>query len=417
MQKFISTTFTCFFLSCLCLTFFPISCVFASNNIIMTKVDDTNWNRLTYEKKVYQILSRLTAANNIKKQFGIKILRYSKNADTSINLYTNILTINGGLFKYIDNDDELAAIIAHEVAISEHRHLGTRITTNILTLPIAIMKPTVFISKAIRNKVKQPFETEADYAGIDYMVKAGYNPIAMETIISKLNGDGIMSFHKYPNANIRIKNINNYITLNYPTFLLDQTELQSKSLNNENNMDEDITEQEHPSLNSANNTEINHYFLSNNNKNIKDFDYSKNTSILPYLKNIQQKVVSKWYHPKLNKTLNCTITITINNLGSLTSLKILKSSGNDVYDMSCINAVKISSPFGKFPIQYSSKNIVVEYSFNYFTTNDPMVFMNIKTHKIHTANCRLLKKSRDYCIQMHMSEALKKGGQICKVCH
>jgi beta-barrel assembly-enhancing protease len=107
--------------------------------------------------------------------------------------------VNSGLILAADDEAELAAVMAHEIAHVARRH-ATRGQTradiaNIMTLPLifvgggigyaareaaGIGLPLTFL------KFSRGFEAEADYFGLQYMYKAGYDPNAFVTIFEKL---------------------------------------------------------------------------------------------------------------------------------------------------------------------------------------------------------------------------------------
>ena len=108
---------------------------------------------------------------------------------------TKTVKIYTGLFNYIDNDDELAAILSHEIAHDMDFYDGFG--------KLIVMK---FNSKA--------YEYKADEIGIDYMVKAGYNPIAMITIMNKIGGESIFdwgTFTSHPKTSSRLMKDYEYI--------------------------------------------------------------------------------------------------------------------------------------------------------------------------------------------------------------
>lgn len=104
---------------------------------------------------------------------------------------------------YIENDDELAAILSHEIAHSQEYYKG-------------------FLKIAAMNMNKKNYEFKADLYAIDYMVKAGYNPIAAITVINKIAGEplwdwGFTSTH--PKGSRRLLAMYKYIYLKYPQYL------------------------------------------------------------------------------------------------------------------------------------------------------------------------------------------------------
>ena len=107
------------------------------------------------------------------------------------------------MFLYIDNDDELAFILSHEIAHSVEAYGG-------------MMKYISMTSNA------KKYELKADLNGIDYMVKSGYDPIAAITIMNKIAGEpvwdwGFMSTH--PKGSKRLIAMYKYIYVKYPQYL------------------------------------------------------------------------------------------------------------------------------------------------------------------------------------------------------
>jgi predicted Zn-dependent protease len=107
--------------------------------------------------------------------------------------------VNTGLILAADEEAELAGVMAHEIAHVAARH-GTRQMTrsqwaNIGTLPLIFMGggvgyavraaagfglPLTFLS------FQRGFESEADYLGLQYMYKTGYDPNAFISFFEKI---------------------------------------------------------------------------------------------------------------------------------------------------------------------------------------------------------------------------------------
>jgi predicted Zn-dependent protease len=135
-----------------------------------------------------------------------------------------------GILRMMETEDELAAVMAHEISHVVGRHsvktiqtyYGGAIAANILLGDQAekeIGQITEIVFGLALRGYGRSNEHEADEYGLHYMTKAGYNPQAMVTMFEKLaaaSGDresnffeGLLSTH--PDTKDRISRIKNQI--------------------------------------------------------------------------------------------------------------------------------------------------------------------------------------------------------------
>lgn len=112
-----------------------------------------------------------------------------------------------GTYQYIQTDDELAAALGREIAIAMKSYSGIWGGT-LDSLEVALGS--------------KKFETVADKRAVDYMVNAGYNPLALIVFINKTCPQ--KRFDRFSRHNLtskRLVRIYEYITYKYPEYLKD----------------------------------------------------------------------------------------------------------------------------------------------------------------------------------------------------
>jgi beta-barrel assembly-enhancing protease len=107
--------------------------------------------------------------------------------------------VDSGLILAADSEAELAGVMAHEIAHVAACHVAREMSRNQLMNLASI--PLIFvgggIGYAIQNlaglarpmgflKFTRTFESEADYLGVQYMYKAGYDPQALTAFFEKV---------------------------------------------------------------------------------------------------------------------------------------------------------------------------------------------------------------------------------------
>ena len=93
---------------------------------------------------------------------------------SAINAYADgrTITISAGMMEFVEDDDELALIIGHELAHNTMGHIRKAVTNYLLS--------------GFATRYTRPFESESDYVGLYYMARAGFDPDGVEDVWRRL---------------------------------------------------------------------------------------------------------------------------------------------------------------------------------------------------------------------------------------
>jgi predicted Zn-dependent protease len=172
---------------------------------------------------VNRVGQNLVRNSDAKVPFTIKVL--DSEEVNAFALPGGFFFVNSGLMLKADTEAELAGVMSHEIAHVAARH-GTKQATrgelvNIASIPLIFMGG--WTGYAIRQGMglaipmgfltfSRGFEREADYLGLQYMYKAGYDPTAFVDFFEKIQSlekrkPGSISkvFSTHPMTDDRIK--------------------------------------------------------------------------------------------------------------------------------------------------------------------------------------------------------------------
>ena len=144
---------------------------------------------------VNQVGQKLAAVSDRKLPYEFKVLNSS--VPNAWALPGGKISINRGLLTELQNEAELAAVLGHEIVHAAARHGAQSISTGML-LQAGVMgaamatQGTSYASLAqmgtglgaqlLTQKYGRDAEREADFYGMQYMVRAGYDPQAAVTL-------------------------------------------------------------------------------------------------------------------------------------------------------------------------------------------------------------------------------------------
>jgi len=152
-----------------------------------------------------------------------------------INAFTlpgGFLYVNYGVILAVEDEAELAGVMAHEIAHVAARHATRQMTRanmlSLISLPLdlagggivgqAVQLAVGFAKPMEMLKFSRGFEAEADYLGLEYLYAAGYDPQAFISFLERASAEeknigkwsGLFSTH--PLMTSRIKKGQNEIT-------------------------------------------------------------------------------------------------------------------------------------------------------------------------------------------------------------
>ncbi|MEX2631062.1 MAG: M48 family metallopeptidase [Tistlia sp.] len=150
-------------------------------------------NNRAYDERLTRVAGRIvTAAGRGDESWEFAVIQ-----DDSLNAFAlpgNKIGVNGGMMDFVQNDDQLAAIIGHEIAHVAAQHSAERysqqmvsqIGMNVASAAMAASNTpaaneiAAVLGAGLNFGVILPYsrrhELEADSLGVQYMARAGYDP-------------------------------------------------------------------------------------------------------------------------------------------------------------------------------------------------------------------------------------------------
>ncbi len=171
--------------------------------------------------KVPTVGKNILTKNNLPSKTTFKVVNgIADNTDTSS---TNIIEISQQDLTYAGNDNEVAAVISNEIghiingkaAKDKFRDIAKNAITSTLSSDNIIS--TAANSDYLKSKTNLSDNKEADITGVDLMIQAGYNPLAMVVVITKMPGSTLEILQGKPANTERAMNVFDYLTYNYPS--------------------------------------------------------------------------------------------------------------------------------------------------------------------------------------------------------
>lgn len=167
--------------------------------------------------KIGQELAAVANSTQVQATWGdptVKKFNYTFKVvdDKDVNAFSlpgGFIYVNKGLLDYVHSDDELAGVLAHEVAHAAHHHMVKLIREqnkiqnvflpllvaaavgskgNGSTIGNAMLAGQLYMTAKL-NGYGVEAEKDADYAGMLYLTKTKYSPVGLLTFMERLASD------------------------------------------------------------------------------------------------------------------------------------------------------------------------------------------------------------------------------------
>lgn len=184
---------------------------------------------------------KATWGDNRFAQFEYKFKLVESKDINAFSLPGGYIYVFEGLVDFVQSDDELAGVLAHEITHASERHVATLakesaklskiqiplILASILTGGVASglgvgLFGSVYAGTAITNGWGQKAEESADYGGFQYISASKYNPTGMLTFMERLslkdyiyNGPEVGIFRTHPPSKFRAERLEEYMKLRH----------------------------------------------------------------------------------------------------------------------------------------------------------------------------------------------------------
>lgn len=123
--------------------------------------------------------------------------------------------VNSGMLRFLNNDDELATILGHELAHNLMGHVDASRTNTMAGMVVGVLVDSIAATQGISTggtfgsmgqdignlSYSVEFEEEADYVGLYIMSRAGYNPNKAPDVWRRMSiefPDNIYNAHTHP---------------------------------------------------------------------------------------------------------------------------------------------------------------------------------------------------------------------------
>ena len=183
-------------------------------------------------EKVEQIGEHLKNISDLQ-EINYKFYIIDKKGPNAFALPGGYIYLTADLFEYVHSEDELAAIIAHEMGHIIHQHSIKQMKDNrklklvelftlLLTGDPVLGALSELTSITLLNTYRREYEEEADLSAIEILNRSSsYHPVALLTYFERVGSEYLLKpdqnlgiFQTHPDVNERISKVKKYLKEN-----------------------------------------------------------------------------------------------------------------------------------------------------------------------------------------------------------
>ena len=173
----------------------------------------------TAADRVASVSSVIVSKNSLPAKLQFKVVDAA--VDNSNTATTNIVQVSKVDLAYAGNDNEVAAVIAYELGQIINGKSGKE---NLRKAAKAVLAEklsgdniinTTANSEYWNSKTALKDQKEADMTAVDLMINAGYNPLALVVVITKMPGSNLELIMGKPANSERAMSVFDYLTYNH----------------------------------------------------------------------------------------------------------------------------------------------------------------------------------------------------------
>jgi len=228
---------------------------------------------------VNRVGQNLVRNSDAKVPFTIKVI--DTDELNAFALPGGFFYVNSGLILAADNEAELAGVMAHEIAHVAACHVAREQTrgniVNLATIPLIFVPGGWAVYEGTQAalsigvpltfmKFSRNFEAQADFLGMEYMYKAGYDPQSFISFFEKIEaqekkkpGTVAKAFASHPMTDDRVASAQQELRTVLPArpeYVVDTSEFQQvksrlASIENRHKVDSDKNNKDRPTLRRA----------------------------------------------------------------------------------------------------------------------------------------------------------------------